>query len=220
MTSKVIAIANAIRIVSALLFAANAATARAEDAQQKAAMDWAVEHRAEAFDALMGISTHETIDADTECFSVRSPGFEDAFEFSITIVKTADGASGMVTLPDREPITVQLARLRQRGALSLEECIKQIRVIRRPLSPTIARRIAARLANECVPMAPVQTKIVLDSRRFELASAAWSDSRMTIVDDPHAKGAALRLLGVIKQVCVDAGIDISALNFDPRVFYR
>ena len=183
-------------------------------------MDWAVEHRAEAFDAMMGIPTHETVDADTESFSVRSPGFEDAFEFNITIVKTADGVSGTVTIPEREPITVQLARLRQRGGLSLVECIKQLRVIRRPLSPSIARRIAARLANECVPIAPVQTNLVLDRRRFEIAGAAWSDSRMTLIDDPHAKGAALRLLRSIKQVCVDAGIDIAALNFDPHVFYR
>jgi hypothetical protein len=44
--------------------------------------------------------------------------------------------------------------------------------------------------------------------------------RMTIVDDPHAKGAALRLLNGIKQVLVDARVDISALNFNPQSFYQ
>jgi hypothetical protein len=211
----------ATRFVVALLLAASTANVCAQEAQKNAAMDWAVEHRAEVFDAIMAVPTHDTVDADTVSFSIRSPGFEDKFEFSITIVKTESGdVSGNVTIPEREPITVQLARLRERGVLSLEECIKQVRVIRRPLSPSIASRISARLANQCVPIAPAQVNIVLDRRRFEVASASWSDFRMTIVDDPHAKGSALRLLMGIKQVLADARVDTSTLNFDPQTFYR
>jgi hypothetical protein len=183
-------------------------------------MDWAVEQRAAVFDALMGIPTRDTVDTNTVSFAIRSPGFEDTFEFGITIVQTGAKVRGTVTIPEREPITVQLARLREHGAVSLDECIKQVRVIRRPLPQIIARRIAGRLASLCVPIVPAQKDIVLDRRRFEVASAAWSDMRMTIVDDPHAKGVALRLLSSIRQALVDAGIDISALNFDPQGFYQ
>jgi len=197
MISTINIYATATKFIVAFCLAASAVSVRAQDAPKKAAMDWAVEHRAEVVDAIMGVPTHDTVDADTGSFSVRSPGFEDKFEFSITVVKTeSGGVSGTVALPEREPITVQLARLRERGALSLAECIKQVRVIRRPLSPNIARRIAARLANQYVPIAPVQTNIVLDRRRFEVAGAAWSDLRLTIVDDPHAKEGSVEGSGL------------------------
>src|SRR5258706_2842072 len=79
------------RFVVALLLAISAANVHAQAAQKKAAMDWAVEHRAEVFDALMGLATRDTVDADTVSFSLRSPGFEDKVEFSITVVKTNKG---------------------------------------------------------------------------------------------------------------------------------
>lgn len=186
---------------------------------RESAMDWAVAQRAEAFDRLMPrASSYDVVPGGT-AVSLRSPGFEDAFEFEITVLSSpGNEVRGLVVVTVDEPLTVQLARLRDAGCVSLDECLSRVRVQRRTLDAGIATFIRDRLARVCVPISSLQ-KGLHHKRQFEITVAGWGELRLTVTGDEHARGPAREVLGAIDHILKDAKVSTGALDFDPRPYY-
>ena len=113
--------------------------------------------------------------------TIRQEGFEDHFEFLLRIdALQSGGARAVLTIPDREPLSVQLARCRLNApAISLPEALSRVRLRKVALPDTVAKRLLQRLLATTIPARP-QTGIFLHRPMFEVTILAWSELRVIV----------------------------------------
>ena len=183
------------------------------------AMDWAVEQRAAVFDALMPPARASELGPGDVAISLRSAGFEDTFEFRITLLARRDGTiAGELLLPEKEPFTIQLARLRLRGCRSGRDCIRRIKTRHVPLENSVARRLMGQIMGVSIPARP-QTGLQNAFRGYELMSAGWSELRITFAANDNNDDPFHLVIVSVHDVLSDVGLTESALRFDFHTYY-
>jgi hypothetical protein len=185
-----------------------------------AAMSWAIEHRQEVFDRLMPRVVSFSSDRPDIAFSVRAAGFEDHFEFLLTIERR-DGhpPEAALIIPHEEPLTVQLARLRAGGARSIDDILPRIHLDRRQLSPSAARRLYNDLIAARFPLRP-QTGLFIHRQRLEVTAIGWSELRFDFFDDGDKSSSFGALLGAVWSALHAVGVDHAGLAFDPASYHQ
>jgi len=175
---------------------------------------WAIAHRAEAYDELLPRPQRFQLALGDSALSLRSAGFDDRFEFSVTVIARTDGSvEGEVLIPSAEPLVVQLTRLRAKGCQSLAQCIDGVHIERRKLEPAVGHSIVSAIETLCVPFGSQQKGLHNDQRDYDLAAMGWSELLLNISDDPHATGPLKEAIDVIKRCMKLAGLEEGRLAF-------
>jgi hypothetical protein len=186
---------------------------------REAAMSWAIEHREEAFDRLMPRIAEFGSNRPEIALSVRAGGFEDHFEFLLTIEQREGHApEATLVIPHEEPLTIQLARLRADKSLALDDILPRIRLDRRRLPPTAARLLFNRLISLQVPLRP-QTGFFLHRQHLEVTAIGWNELRFDCFDDGDKSSSIGRLFSAVWSALHSVRLDRSALAFDPAAYH-
>jgi hypothetical protein len=187
----------------------------------QAAMKWALDNRREAFDRLLPAASEENRDSGTQtAISIRQEGFEDRFEFALRIDALQSGATrAVLTIPDREPLSVQLARIRlDAPTITLTEALSHVHLRRVTLPNAVAKRLLQGFLATTIPARP-QTGIFLHRPTFEVTILAWSELRVIVTDDGDQRSRFRSLLTAIRHALSAAQLSDGQLRFDPRVYY-
>jgi hypothetical protein len=183
------------------------------------AMDWAVNERAAVFDALMPSVRPSALGPADMAISLRSAGFEDTFEFSITLSASRDGTvTGELLLPEKEPLSIQLARLRLRGCKSGHDCIQRIKMRRVRLEGPLARRLMDQFMGLSIPARP-QAGLQNAFRGYELTSAGWSELHATFAASDSEDDPFRMVTATVHHVLSEVGLTESNLRFDFHSYY-
>jgi hypothetical protein len=194
--------------------------ASAQTVTEEQSMRWATERRAELYDRLMPRASAIGVYPGDYKVSLRSAGFEDRFELAISIASDSGKVSGELVMPTNEPLTIQLARLRQSGCKSLEDCIGSIKLTRKKLPLAAVKAILQRLKRTTSTLFPPQVGLHNDQREYELAIVGWSELLMTIADDSHSNAAYNEVHRAIGAILLTAGVKRKTLTFDPARYYE
>lgn len=191
---------------------------QADGVSKESAMSWAIEHRQQVFDQLMPRAPEFGADLAEITISIRSNGFEDHYEFALTI-EQRDGRplTATVAIPSGEPLVVQLARARQAGA-SLESAISSVKIDRRAVPAGVAKELFAGLMAATVPLRP-QSGLMLHRQRLEITVIGSSDLTLEIFDDGDRRSPYSNLIGRIYRALSSVDINQRTLRFDPKKYY-
>ena len=217
---KILAVA---RVFGSLIFPILGATALSAPIvaapEHDNAMSWAIAHREEAFDRLMPHVAKFSGNGPEVAFSVRAAGFEDHFEFLLTLERhEGQVPTATLIIPDKEPLVVQLARLRVDKSLSFDTILQRIRITRRQLPPTAARRLYDRLVSVQLPLRP-QTGFFLHRQHLEVTAVGWNELKFDFYDDGDTSSSYGRLLSSVWSALHAVGVDRTALAFDPAPYH-
>jgi hypothetical protein len=180
---------------------------------------WAIKNREEAFNRLMPRVARFSSNQSETAFSVRAAGFEDHFEFLLTIEQHRGRVpEAILVIPDKEPLVVQLARMRADKSLSLDDMLPKVRITRRQLPPQAARRLYDRLVSVQLPLRP-QTGFFLHRQHLEVTAVGWNELQFDFFDDGNKSSPFGRILIAVWSALRDVGVDRSELAFDPAAYH-
>jgi hypothetical protein len=182
-------------------------------------MSWAIAHREEVFDRLMPRVTRYATNAPEISFSIRAAGFEDHFEYLLTVDRReGKEPEASLVMPNKEPLVVQVARLRADKSLSLDDIVQRVQLSRRRLPATAARHLYDRLVAIQIPIRP-QTGFFLHRQHLEVSAVGWNEVKFDFFDDGNTSSPFGRLLRAVWSALRAEGVDQTALAFDPARYH-